>query len=83
MQDALLCYYIVANMLHAGYHGDAVKLLQRALMQCRALFAGTGSTKAPARSQARSLAVVPVLFGEMDEWVQRLTRMESYVTSMA
>jgi hypothetical protein len=79
MQDALLCYYIVANMLHAGYHGDAVKLVRRALMQCRTLFAGTGSTKAP----AHSLAGAPVLFREMDEWVQRLTRMESYVTSMA
>jgi hypothetical protein len=79
MQDALLCYDIVANMLHAGYHGDAVKLLRRALMQCRAVFSGTGSTKA----SARSLAGAPVLFREMDEWVQRLTRMESYVTSMA
>jgi hypothetical protein len=79
MQDALLCYYIVANMLHAGDHGDAVKLLRQALMQCRALFAGAGSTKAP----ARSLAEAPALFREMDEWVQRLTRMESYVTSMA
>jgi|HubBroStandDraft_5_1064220.scaffolds.fasta_scaffold64212_3 hypothetical protein len=79
MQDALLCYYIVANMLHAGYHGDAVKLLLRTLMLCRALFAGTGSTKAP----PRSLAGAPVLFREMDEWVQRLTRMESYVESMA
>ena len=79
MQDALLCYYIVANMLHAGYCGDAVKLLRRALIQCRALFAGTGSTIALSRSRTTA----PALFGEMDEWVQRLTRMESYVTSMA
>ena len=78
-QDALLCYYIVANMLHAGYHGDAVNLLRRALMRCRAMFAGTGSTKAP----ARSFAEAPAVFRDMDEWVQRLTRMESYVTSMA
>ena len=83
MQDALLCYYIVANMLHAGYHGDAVNLLRRVLMRCRALFASTGSTKAPARSQARSHAEAPAVFRDMDEWVQRLTRMESYVTSMA
>ncbi len=79
MQDALLCYYIVANMLHAGYLGDARKLLRQARTQCRALFAGVGSSKA----QARSIAEAPDLFREMDEWVQRLTRMESYVTSMA
>ena len=79
MQDALLCYHIIANMLHAGYFGDAVKLLRHAWMKCRALFAGAGSIKVP----ARSIAEAPVLFREMDEWVQRLTRMESYVTSMA
>ena len=79
MQDALLCYHIVANMLYAGYFGDAVKLLRQARMQCCALFAGAGSIKAP----VRSFAEAPVLFREMEEWAQRLTRMESYVTSMA
>jgi hypothetical protein len=79
MQDALLCYYIVANMLHAGYLGVAGKLLQQVRLRCRALLAGVGLAQAP----ARSIAEVPVLLREMDEWVARLTRMESYVTSMA
>ncbi len=79
MQDALLCYYIVANMLHAGYLGDAAKLLRQVQARFRALFAGPG----PAEVPACSLAGAPTLLREMDEWVQRLTRMESYVTSMA
>jgi hypothetical protein len=79
MQDALLCYHIVMNMLHAGYFGDAVKPLQHAWVQCRALFAGVGSIEPP----VRSIAEAPALFREMDEWATRLTRMESYVTSMA
>jgi hypothetical protein len=78
MQDALLCYYIVANMLHAGYLRVALRLLRQMRMQCRALFAGARPAKAPARS-----IEAPALFREMDEWVARLTRMESYVTSMA
>jgi hypothetical protein len=77
MQDALLCYYIVANMLHAGYLGVAGKLLQNVRMRCRALLAGVQPAK------ARSVAEAPDLFREMDEWVARLTRMETYVTSMA
>jgi hypothetical protein len=79
MQDVVLCYYFVANMLHAGYFGDVVKLLRQARMRCRALFPGAGSIKA----RPRSIAEAPILLREMDEWVQRLTRMESYVTSMA
>jgi hypothetical protein len=77
MQDALLCYYIVANMLHAGYLGVAAKLLQQVRMRCRALLVR------PAKAPARSIAEAPALFREMDEWVARLTRMESYVESMA
>ena len=76
MQDALLCYHIVANMLHAGYFADTVKSLLHAWMKCRGLCAGAGSI-APKHSDA------PALFHEMDEWIARLTRMESYVTSMA
>ncbi len=76
MQDALLCYYIVANMLHAGYFAGAVNLLRRAGAVCRS-FAGA------APPPERSLTQAPVLFREMEEWAQRLTRMESYVTSMA
>ena len=79
MQDALLCYYIVANMLHAGYFADAVKLVRQACALCRGLFAGAGPAQAPARSATGA----PVLFGEMEAWVERLTRMESYVASMA
>jgi hypothetical protein len=76
MQDALLCYYIVANMFRAGYFADAAKLVRRALARRRAFF---GLTDAPARSAAQA----PAVFRELEEWAQRLTRMESYVESMA
>lgn len=76
MQDVLLCYYIVANMLHTGYFADAVKLVRQASARCRAFL---GSTRTPARSSAQA----PAMFRDLEEWAQRLTRMESYVESMA
>jgi hypothetical protein len=79
MQDALLCYFIAANMLRAGCFGDAIKPVRQVWRQFRACFVGAGSTKV----SMRPVTEVPDLFGEMDEWVARLTRMESYVTSMA
>jgi len=77
MQDALLCYYIVANMLHAGYFADAMNLLRRAGALGRSFFSGSGAPP------ERPLAQAPALFREMEEWAHRLTRMESYVASMA
>ncbi len=79
MQDALLCYYIVANLLHAGYLADVMKLLRRVCAFCRSAFANAGS----ARTTMRPTTGAPVLLRDLDEWVARLTRMESYVESMA
>lgn len=76
MQDALLCYYIAANLLHAGYFADAVKLLRQMMARCRACF---GAARTPARSAIRA----PAMFREIEDWAARLTRMESYVESMA
>lgn len=76
MQDALMICYIVANMFHSGYLSDAVEFVRQVFAHCLGFF---GSTSVP----ERSVTEPPALFHEFEEWAQRLTRMESYVTSMA
>lgn len=86
MQDALFMYYLIASLLHAGYFADIAKVIRRAVMQLCATviglrsWGGTQSSAAGTRSQVNGL--VPAAYQEFEDWVERLTRMESYVLSM-
>jgi hypothetical protein len=85
MQDALLMYYMIANLLHAGYFADIAKVIRWAMKQ---LCAATGSRNtngaqsAVARTRAQVIGFVPAAYQEFEDWAERLTRMESYVLSM-
>ena len=50
MQDALLIYYMVANLLHAGYFADIAKVVQQAVTQLRVAVAGLRNSRAGRRS---------------------------------
>ena len=83
MQDAVLIYYMLANLLHAGYFADIAKIVQQAVTQLRVAVAGLRNSRAAgvrARSQATDF--MPAACREFEDWVERLTRMESYVLSM-
>jgi len=83
MQDAMLIYYMMANLLHAGYFADIAKVVQQAVTQLRVAVAGLRNSRSSgvrARSQATDL--MPAACREFEDWVARLTRMESYVLSM-
>jgi hypothetical protein len=86
MQDALLIYYIVANVLHAGHFADIAKAAQQAAKQLSAAMIGLrNSIRAwPGAAGNRSQMVdrAPGVCRELEDWVERLTRMESYVLSM-
>ena len=82
MQDAVLIYYMMANLLRAGYFADIAKVVQQAVTQLRVAVAGLRNSRAAgvrARSQATDF--MPAC-REFEDWVERLTRMESYVLSM-
>ena len=40
MQDAVLIYYMMANLLRAGYFADIAKVVQQAVTQLRVAVAG-------------------------------------------
>ena len=83
MQDAVLIYYMMANLLHAGYFADIAKIVQQAVTQLRVAVAGLrNSCSAGARTRSQATDFMPAACREFEDWVERLTRMESYVLSM-
>jgi hypothetical protein len=84
MQDAMLIYYMVANVLHAGYFADVAKTVRQAAERLHAVVIGlrnsNRSRSAGAMPQMTDCA--PGICGEFEDWLARLTRMESYVLSM-
>jgi hypothetical protein len=83
MQDAVLIYYMMANLLHAGYFADIAKVVQQAVTQLRVAVAGLrNSRSAGVRARSQATDFMPAACREFEDWVARLTRMESYVLSM-
>jgi hypothetical protein len=87
MQDALLIYYMVANLLHAGYSANVAKAVQQAAERLRAVMIGlrnsdTARSAAAAGAMPQTIDRVPAACRELEDWVQRLMRMESYILSM-
>ena len=86
MQDALVMYYMIANLLHAGYFADIAKVIRRAATQLRAAATGSrsanGARSAVVGTRAPATGLMPSACQEFEDWVERLTRMESYVLSM-
>jgi hypothetical protein len=85
MQDALLIYYIAANVLHAGYFADIAKAVRQAAKQLNAAVTGLRNSirarSAAAGTRPQMVDCVPAGCRELEDWVERLTRMESYVLS--
>jgi hypothetical protein len=84
MQDAVLIYYLVANFLRVGCFADVAKVVRRMMIQLyAALTARPNSASARLAAGTRSYAAdfMPA-YREFEDWVERLTRMESYVLSM-
>jgi hypothetical protein len=83
MQDAALIYYMVANLLRVGYFADIAKIVQQAVTQLRVAVAGLrNSRSAGVRARSQATDFMPAVCCEFEDWVARLTRMESYVLSM-
>jgi hypothetical protein len=73
MHDALLIYLMITNMRHSGYFRFAAHLFQSAMARCEAMrFAVERKFHSGA---ATNLAA-------QREWLQALTRLETYVMSM-
>jgi hypothetical protein len=86
MQDALLIYYVVANLLHAGYFAGVVEVAQRGVERLRAAATGLRNLntmwRAVADGRSQMMDQIPAVCREFEDWVERLTRMESYVLSV-
>jgi hypothetical protein len=86
MQDAVLIYYMIANLLHAGYFADIAKAIRGMATQLRTVVTGSpnvrGASPVAAGTRAQASGLVPAAWQEFEDWVERLTRMESYVLSM-
>jgi hypothetical protein len=84
MQDALLIYYIVANFLRAGYLADIAKAVWQAAKQLSAAVLGLRNSitaRSAAGTRPQMVDCVPTMCRELEDWMERLTRMESYVLS--
>ena len=82
MQDALLMYYMVANLMRAGYFADVAKGMQKAVKQLRrAIGSRDSSTTSCAADRGGRINSMPTICRELEDWMERLTRMESYVLS--
>jgi hypothetical protein len=75
MFDVLLCYGFTANMIRAGYVGLVSDLIRQAWASCRQV-AAAAIGRRPSRGSATRLRHA----GEIAR--RRLTRLETYVTSM-
>jgi hypothetical protein len=79
MQDALLCYYMLLNMRHAGHFLAVADLVRRVIARLP-----LRSLAAPLRRSGPCPAV-----GRGDDaafqkdWIGRLMRLENYVAAMA
>jgi hypothetical protein len=83
MQDAVLIYYMMANLLHAGYFADIAKVVQQAVTQLSVAVAGLRNARSVGvRVRSHATDFMPAACREFEDWVERLTRMESYVLSM-
>jgi hypothetical protein len=82
MFDALLCYYIVLNIKHAGYFVAVADLALRAKTQWRAarraIAMPATTVEIPPQTAGRSPMGLPI----QEDWIRRLLRLESYVNSM-
>jgi hypothetical protein len=82
MHDALLIYWMIANMRHAGYFRSATHVLQSAKAKWALLFSMVrDSFCGSACTRIRSGTEMNLALGR--DWVQALTRLESYIASMS
>jgi hypothetical protein len=78
MQDALLCYYMLLNMRHAGHFLVVADLFRRAvtrlpLRRLAASLRRRGTWSAVGRGAAVSAF--------QEDWIARLMRLENYVAA--
>jgi hypothetical protein len=80
MLDALLCYtIIISTVKHSGYFVVAADVLRRAKAQCRAIHA---AAMRKWRSGTLSARRAPIMGRPQEDWLGRLTRLETYVASI-
>lgn len=80
MQDALLCYYMLLNMKHAGHFLVVADLFRRAvarlpLRRLASSLRHRGTWPAVGRGAAASAF--------QEDWIARLMRLENYVAARA
>jgi hypothetical protein len=84
MQDALLIYYVVANVVQAGYFAHVARAARQAVKQLNTAVIGLQNSiraRAAAGTRPQMVDYVPAVCRELEDWMERLTRMESYVLS--
>jgi hypothetical protein len=82
MFDALLYCYVMMNMKYGG-HGLVVADVVRALQARYRAVRATAARLWPRTAVMPRGTPAPLLCGSREAWVQSLTRLETYVASMA
>jgi hypothetical protein len=85
MLDVLLCYYIVANMRHAGYvvvAGDFLRWIKGRYHVIRATAARRWNKTATAANGTQMRGPAPPILWTQEDWMQGLARLDTYVSSM-